>query len=206
MEDKFKQIINKIVKPLLKESGFGKKALNFYKNDNGLIFLINIQKSHGNSTKELGFYINCAIHSHLIDEELGDEINKFPKEYECQYCERIEKISHQASEKFIINSNTNIDLLQKQLKSSLDDTLKYFSKITDTKSFVQLMSNSGTRQESEVFRYCIRKDFNEEAINLVNLFHKNIDDKRWKSFFVGNFLDILEDEDSSLEIECLNYI
>ena len=203
MEDIFKQIINETVKPLLKDGGFNKKTLNFYKNDNGLIFLINIQKSHGNSSTELGFYINCAIHSHVIDEELGEKINEFPKEYQCQFNERIEEISKKAPEEFIINSSTNVESLQKLLKESLEDTLKYFSKITDTKSFVQFMSKNGTRQEDEVFRYCVRKGFNDDARALAEYFHKSIDAERWEDFFADRFLEILEEENSSLEIECL---
>ena len=203
MEDLFKQILKGTVNPLVKECGFNKKVLNFYKKDKELIFLINIQKSHGNTSTELGFYINCAIHSPMIDEELGEKMNEFPKEYQCHFNKRIKEITDKAPEKFIINKETNVEAFQEQLKVSLKYVLSYFSKINDTKSFVQHMSKNGTRNEDEVFRYCVRKGFNNEAEALVEYFHKNINDERWEDFFVDSFLNILEEENSNLEIECL---
>lgn len=203
MEDKFKQLINDVVKPLMKEAGFNKKALNFYKFDDGLIFLVNFQKSHGNSYAELGFYINCAIHSQVIDEELGEKVKEFPKEYECHFVKRIKTISKTAPDKFIIDSTTDIELLQKQLKASLEDVVHYFSNITDTEAFVQLMSKNGTRQEDEVFRFCIRKGYSDAAKRLAELYHTIIDAERWEDFFKERFLEILEGEESDLEIDCL---
>lgn len=203
MKETFKLVINEAVKPVLKKSGFKKKGLNFYKHDNGLIFLINIQKSHGNSSTEIGFYINCAMHSIIIDEVLDESINEFPKEYQCHFNQRIEKISTKALDKFILNSETNLEALKGQLSESLEETLEYFSTIPDTASFVAHLSKAGTLKEDEVFRYCIREDFTAEATELVRFFERNIDAERWEEVFKGRFIEILEEENADFKIKCL---
>ena len=203
MKETFKQVINEAVKPVLKKGGFKKKGLNFYKHEDGLIFLINIQKSHGNSSNEIGFYINCAMHSNHIDEELGETVHEFPKEYQCHFNQRIEKISTKALDKFILTSETNLELLKGQLAESLEETLAYFSTISNTESFVTHLSKVGTLKEDEIFRYCIRKGFTDEAIELVDFFKRNIDAERWEDIFKERFIEILEEENSNLQIECL---
>lgn len=202
METLFKQIINETVKPLLKREGFKKKALNFHKNDDGLFFLINIQKSHGNSSTETGFYINCAIHSQNIDRELGFEVKELPKEYECHSTTRIENIAT-SPDKFIIDGQTNVESTKRELSSALEEVINHFNAITDTQSFIEYMSKNGTRRRNEVFQYCIRKGLNNEAKSLVERFHKNIDAERWERVFKGNFIEIIEEEKSDLEIDCL---
>jgi len=47
MKEKYNQLISDTVKPLLKLNGFAKKGMNFYKMKEDLIFLINLQNSHG---------------------------------------------------------------------------------------------------------------------------------------------------------------
>ncbi len=201
MENAFKEIINQVVKPIMKSAGFKKKTLNFYKNENGLVYLINIQKSHGNTSQELGFYINCCIHSNNIEEVLKEETITQPKEYECHFRKRIESISNNASEKFVIKHDTDLSVLKKQITLSINDVLSYFESIKDTNSFVLHMSKEGTLKQEEVFRYCVKKELTIEAKNIVDLCKKNIDEKRWNNFFKQQFMAILKEEKAVFTID-----
>ena len=60
MKEKFDELIA-LLKPLFKDNGFSKSALNFYKNTPNFTCVVNFQKSSGNSLEHTRFYINCAI-------------------------------------------------------------------------------------------------------------------------------------------------
>ncbi|MGH1338955.1 MAG: DUF4304 domain-containing protein [Aureispira sp.] len=203
MQDTFKEIINQAIKPLLKVAKFKKKALNFYKSKQGLVYLINIQKSHGSSSQELGFYVNCCIHSNVIAQELEQTIIEFPKEYQCHFRERIERLSKNAPDQFLIRPSTNIDQLKAQISRSFEEVVQYFEAINNHASFVSLLSKKGSLKQDDIFRYCIKKGLATEANTLVALFKKNIDDDRWEDFFKKRFSEILAEENSEMKIELL---
>lgn len=205
MEEAFKEIINHI-KPTLKKAGFKKKGLNFYKNENELIYIINIQKSHGNSFNEISFYINCAIHSNIIAKELNREIIEFPKEYQCYYSKRIEKISSSAPNKFTVNISICIDELKDQLKKSLEDVIRHFQQIDNTTLFIQHMCEKGTLAYKEIFKFCLKKNLTREAKKLVQLFKNNFEHERWESVFKKRFKEILEEENTTIEIRSFTMI
>jgi len=60
MKTKFDELIAQ-VKPLFKDNGFTKNGLNFYKNTPEFIYVVNFQKSSGNTAFETRFYVNCGI-------------------------------------------------------------------------------------------------------------------------------------------------
>lgn len=203
MEDLFKEVVNHAIKPVMKSAGFKKKALNFYRNHNGLIYLINIQKSYGNSHAELCFYVNCCIHSNVIEEEVNGSTVEFPKEYQCHYRDRIEEIVENVPEEFVLNSSVNIQALKGQVEKAFREVTELFEKISDNAAFVVHVSKHGTLKEDEIFRYCLRNNLAEEAESLVGLFKQNIDQERWEDVFRGNFREIVQEEGSKLEIEDL---
>ena len=92
MKAKFDELIAQ-VKPLFKDNGFTKSGLNFYKNTLKFIFVVNLQKSSGNTAFETRFYVNCGIYGAFIDTMTGKETNSKPKEYECHFGERISSIT-----------------------------------------------------------------------------------------------------------------
>jgi len=60
MKAKFDELIAR-VKPLFKDNGFTKSGLNFYKNTPEFIYVLNFQKSSGDTAFETRFYVNCGI-------------------------------------------------------------------------------------------------------------------------------------------------
>ena len=203
MQDTFKQVINEAIKPLLKAAKFKKKALNFYKVDKGLIYLINLQKSHGNSSREVSFYVNCAIHSNNIEEALDQPITTFPKEYQCHFSQRIANLSSHAPDKFLIRPSTNIDALKTRIELSLKEVLRVFQTIEENHSFVAFVCQKGSLQQEDIFRYCLKKGLATDANTLVDSFKKNIEEERWSTVFKGFFLDILEEEHTDITITAL---
>lgn len=198
MEDLFKEVVNHAIKPVMKSAGFKKKALNFYRNHNGLFYLVNIQKSHGNSHSELSFYVNCCIHSNVVEEELEGTTVKFPKEYQCHYRDRIEDIVENTPEEFVINGSVNMEALKNQVEKAFQEVVEFFEKIPDNAAFVTHVSKHGTLKEDEIFRFCLRKNLKEEAASLVGLFKQNIDQERWEDIFKENFIEIVKEEGSKL--------
>ena len=91
MKAKFDELIAR-VKPLFKDNGFTKNGLNFYKNTPEFIYVVNFQKSSGNTAFKTRFYVNCGIYGAFIDFATGKETVSKPKEYECHFRERISSI------------------------------------------------------------------------------------------------------------------
>lgn len=91
MKAKFDELIAQ-VKPLFKDNGFTKNWLNFYKNTPEFIYVVNFQKSSGNTAFKTRFYVNCGIYGAFIDAATRKETVSKPKEYECHFRERISSI------------------------------------------------------------------------------------------------------------------
>jgi hypothetical protein len=89
----FDEIIKESIAPFLKKQGFRKQNLNFYKKESNVTFMFNFQKSTSNSVDFVRFYINCGIYSQDIIHTIGDPVLPNPKEYECLYNARIDRIS-----------------------------------------------------------------------------------------------------------------
>ena len=92
MKAKFDELIAQ-VKPLFKDNGFTKSGLNFYKKTPEFIYVVNFQKSSGNTAFETRFYVNCGIYGAFIDAAIGKETVLKPKEYECHFRERVSSIT-----------------------------------------------------------------------------------------------------------------
>lgn len=204
MERPFKHIIDQLLKPLLKEEGYQKKKLSFYKENEELIHLINIQKSSNNSNKEVRFYINCGIYSKLIDKEINNEVNENPKEYQCHYTERIEEIIGRTSDVYIIPTLEDVEHFKIDLKQNVLEVIAFFKQIKDTLALIRLIGKRGTPIEDEIFTYCIRKNLKDEAQEIVSFFKKNIDEERWDEIFKERFIEIIEEEDSMLKLKFLD--
>ena len=114
MKEKFDELIA-LLKPLFKDNGFSKSALNFYKNTPNFIYVINFQKSSGNSSERTRFYINCGIYGSFIEATLGKEALSKPKEYECHYRARIHEITRTAAAYYELESDSDVAKIYKNL-------------------------------------------------------------------------------------------
>lgn len=190
MESTFNQLLKETVTPLMKDAGFRKTALNYYRQGTGMVYMINVQKSQSNSVAETGFYINCGVHSPEIEEALGGSPNPMPKEYQCHFRCRIQELSSEAHDKYVIDSQTDLKQLQGQLEKSLSEALAVFESLSAPYAFVQFIAHHGTEKQFELFRYCLRMGYLEEANMLKAHVRKMMGEERWEEFFKERFGEI----------------
>jgi len=141
MKEKFNQLIAEVVKPLLKENGFTKKGMSFYKRNADLVFLLNVQNSQGNSSEQTKFYINCGIHSTTIDKVIGRSELVEPKEYECYFKDRISSLINATDDGYLITKDTDLETLSLTLHQDLKTVLLLYNNINKTSDLTDLMIN-----------------------------------------------------------------
>jgi hypothetical protein len=81
----------------------------------------------------VSFYINCGIHTDKIAETLGQKIVPMPKEYECLFQARIERIATASPKEFEVTVHTEngkkylADLILPNLKQVMIEYAKFNS-------------------------------------------------------------------------------
>ena len=193
MKEKFKQLINDTVKPLLKANGFSKKGMNFYKTKNDLIFLFNFQNSHGNSYDQTQFYINCGIYSIRIDKVLERTEIVEPKEYDCYFRSRISSITMSPHDGYLIREETDLNNLSLAVASDLKTAISTFDNIQSTNDLTDLMiSKNRLSNYKELFEYLLRTGNNQDLKRFAKQIYNTFGaEKRW-TIFEKNLSDILQ--------------
>lgn len=183
MKAKFDELIAQ-VKPLFKDNGFTKNGLNFYKNTPEFIYVVNFQKSSGNTAFETRFYVNCGIYGAFIDAATGKETISKPKEYECHFRDRISSIIDSKAAYYEINENTDTAALRKNLMSDLRAVFIFFDEIKTERNLIDLMlGRNGLAVIDQLFEYLLIKNEQEILIHhALNLFEKHGNEARWKIF------------------------
>ena len=125
MKEKFDELLA-LLKPLFKDNGFSKSALNFYKNTPNFICVINFQKSSGNSSERTRFYINCGIYGSFIEATLDKEALSKPKEHECHFRARAHEISHTAAAHYELEVDSDVAKNYEDLANDLSFVFKFF--------------------------------------------------------------------------------
>ena len=183
MKAKFDELIAQ-VKPLFKDNGFTKNGLNFYKNTPEFIYVLNFQKSSGNTAFETRFYVNCGIYGAFIDAVTRKETVSKPKGYECQFKERISYIIDSKTAYYEINENTDTAALCQNLSSDLKAAFRFFDEIKTERNLIDLMlERNGLVVIDQLFEYLLIKHEQEILIRqALNLFQKYGNEARWKIF------------------------
>jgi hypothetical protein len=183
MKAKFDELIAQ-VKPLFKDNGFTKNGLNFYKNTPEFIYVVNFQKSSGNTAFEIRFYVNCGIYGAFIDTATSKETVSKPKEYECHFRERISSITGSKAAYYEINENTDTAALCQNLISDLAAVFRFFDEIKTERNLIDLMlERNGLAVIDQLFEYLLTKNKQEILIHhALNLFEKHGNEARWKIF------------------------
>ncbi|MFC4163727.1 DUF4304 domain-containing protein [Epilithonimonas zeae] len=184
MKEKFNNIINGTVKPLLKSNGFSKKGLDFLKKKDDLIFIINFQKSRGNSFDESKFYINCGIHSTIIDQIIGRKKTLDPKEYECHFRSRISTIIQSETDRYSIVEETDLEISAENISSDLKAVINLFDSIKNTNDLTDLMiAKNGLNNYEELFEFLLLTDNWKELKRYIQkLFSTFGQEQRWTIF------------------------
>lgn len=158
MTENFDKLITETVNPILKENGFKKKGLNFFRRNAETQEIINIQKSKGNSIGQFSFYINCGI---LIN-ELTSSVRELKNEAQADIRKRINDISKDFSEDAIhIIPETNFDSLKNRITNAFEnDIILYFQKhSTEESCILEMVNSGGLYKDKELLDYlCVKKN------------------------------------------------
>ena len=183
MKKKFDELIA-LLKPLFKDSGFSKSALNFYKNTPNFIYVVNFQKSSGNSSEHTRFYINCGIYGSFIEATLGKEVLSKPKEYECHYRARIHEITRTATAYYEIEPDSDVAKIYENLANDLGFVFEFFEQNSSEANLIELMlEQNGLAAINQLYEYLLIRDKDEILLsNAKKLYAKHGSEARWAKF------------------------
>ena len=183
MKEKFDELIA-LLKPLFKDNGFSKSALNFYKNTPNFIYVVNFQKSSGNSSERTRFYINCGIYAPFIEATLGKEALSKPKEYECHFRARAHEISKTALAHYELEADSDVAKMYENLANELNLIFKFFEQSSQEENLIELMlEQNGLAVINQLYEYLLIKDKSEILISHAKkLYAKHGSEARWSKF------------------------
>ena len=184
MNEKFGELIA-LLKPLFKDNGFSKSALNFYKNTTNFIYVVNFQKSSGNSSERTRFYINCGIYAPFIEATLGKEALSKPKEYECHFRARVHEITRTSAAYYELEPDSDVAKIYENVANDLGFVFKFFEQnSSEAKNLIELMlEQNGLAAINQLYEYLLIKDKSEILISHAKkLFAKHGSEARWGKF------------------------
>ena len=183
MKEKFDELIA-LLKPLFKDNGFSKSALNFYKNTPNFIYVVNFQKSSGNSSERTRFYINCGIYGSFIEATLGKEALSKPKEYECHYRARVHEITRTSATYYQLEPDSDVAKIYENVVNDLVFVFKFFEQNSSETNLIELMlEQNGLAAINQLYEYLLIKDKCEILISHAKmLFAKHGSETRWVKF------------------------
>ena len=183
MKEKFDELLA-LLKPLFKDNGFSKSALNFYKNTPNFIYVVNFQKSSGNSSAHTRLYINCGIYGSFIEATLGKEAASKPKEYECHYRARAHEITRTAAAYYEIEPDSDMDKIYENVANDLGFVFKFFELNSSEANLIELMlEQNGLAAINQLYEYLLIKEKSEILISHAKkLYAKHGSEARWSKF------------------------
>lgn len=183
MKEKFDELIA-LLKPLFKDNGFSKSALNFYKNTPNFTCVVNFQKSSSNSSTHTRFYINCGIYGSFIEATLGKEALSKPKEYECHFRARAHEITHTSAAYYELEPDSDVTKIYENVANDLGFVFKFFEQNSSEENLIELMlEQNGLAAINQLYEYLLKKDKSEILISHAkSLFTKHGSEARWGKF------------------------
>lgn len=183
MKEKFDELIA-LLKPLFKDNGFSKSALNFYKNTPNFIYVVNFQKSSGNSSEHTRFYINCGIYAPFIEAALVKETLSKPKEYECHFRARAHEITRTAAAYYELEPDSDVAKIYENVANELNLIFKFFEQSSQEENLIELMlEQNGLAAINQLYEYLLIKDKSEILISHAKmLYAKHGSEARWEKF------------------------
>lgn len=136
LQQRFNDLIKLDVKPFLTGHGFAKKSLTFSKPADGMVYVINFQKSGGNSADNVMFYVNCGIYAAELAQLQSREPLAAPEEADCHFRSRIESIAKSLPDRCAITPDTDMDALRAALLGGLAEVLQFYDTMTSARAIV----------------------------------------------------------------------
>lgn len=183
MKEKFDELVA-LLKPLFKDNGFSKSALNFYKNTPNFTCVVNFQKSSWNDSEYTRFYINCGIYGSFIEATLGKEALSKPKEYECHFRARAHEISKTALAHYELELDSDVEEIYENLANDLGFVFKFLGQNSSEENLIELMlEQNGLATINQLYEYLLIKDKSEILISHAKmLYAKHSSEARWTKF------------------------
>ena len=183
MKEKFDELVA-LLKPLFKNNGFSKSALNFYKNTPNFTCVVNFQKSSWNDSEYTRFYINCGIYGSFIEATLGKEALSKPKEYECHFRARAHEISKTALAHYELELDSDVEEIYENLANDLGFVFKFLGQNSSEENLIELMlEQNGLATINQLYEYLLIKDKSEILISHAKmLYAKHGSEARWEKF------------------------
>jgi hypothetical protein len=181
----FNEIVKEDIAPFLKTQGFKKQNLNFYKTVNGLTFLINFQKSTYNSVDFVQFFINCGIYCADFEAFVGETILSNPKEYDCVFNNRFERITGFGKKEFELleSSDEGKKQLAENVIAELEKVIAFYQNIKNIDDLVDLCIEHGSYFYEKVFKYlCLKQDIQRFEAYFQSFGEAFKDDERYLFF------------------------
>ncbi|MFS0841078.1 DUF4304 domain-containing protein [Paenibacillus sp. 1P03SA] len=184
MQQLFKDLIKQDVKPFLAKHGFAKKSLTFSKTTEGLIYIINFQKSSGNAAEKVMFYVNCGIYAAELAQIQSKQILTGPQETECHFRARIGEIARAVPDRFAITPDTNMDDLRKTLLSGLEEVIHFYETMTSARSIADYyMAGPFLHLGEESFHLLLQSGDTAAAKHYLKSLHEKYGtESRWTIF------------------------
>ncbi|WP_430331612.1 DUF4304 domain-containing protein [Rhodococcus sp. ACT016] len=149
-EQAFTSVLEASVIPLLKERRFRKRKLTFTRDRDGVVDVINLQRSAGNSRESIRFYVNCGVYSAEFDRVIGREPQQRPAEVDCQYRCRIETIASGIGPHVTVHADISVPEVADQLRAALIDALAVMGELCGPDDVARAV---GSDIDFDVFRY-----------------------------------------------------
>jgi hypothetical protein len=148
VSQRFANVVKEGFNPILKQCGFKKKALHYYRKCGAIGHTINIQKDKWNTKESLKFTINIGIFSDKFwlseyDYEEEKQIPQFRKEVESIIRERIGNLKYGKDFWYSIEPQQLEWGLIKKVKSDLEKyILPFLDSITTKKELIQYLKDN----------------------------------------------------------------
>jgi hypothetical protein len=134
-KDAFNQLLKISVVPLAKDAGFKKSGLSFHRRTTDSKQVINFQLSRGNTSQECRFYVNVGIAFDALFVLANKPIPKKPKEYECHFRQRLEKLVDGTPPIWRITTESDIGESSNFLSESLKALIRMLEGINSITDF-----------------------------------------------------------------------
>jgi hypothetical protein len=149
-ETKFDKVVRDGFHATLKPLGFKKKGNNFYKQENGIGHIINLQKSTYYTKDHIHFTINTGVflpeYWTAFYNYFSKPVPDYPTEPECILRQRIGALRNENDKWFDITSDTDEEEMIQEMKINLNQyILPHFGMVLSKDMLVDVLDSSTTR-------------------------------------------------------------
>jgi Domain of unknown function (DUF4304) len=120
--DSINGLVKLAIAPMLKSRGFKKSALNFARRSGAVVHFVNVQLSSWNSGAVGSFYLNVGVAFDEIAQHLGKSSSVFPRQDDCQFLVRIEKLNPKLPQQFVVDEGVDLGSLGSSVALVLDES------------------------------------------------------------------------------------